>query len=105
MARQTFSGVAGMARLRMPRGASASLMAFITADNPPTVPHSPAPFTPNGLVVVGTGWLVTSGNVQPGEIIELRFAVWDVGDGYYDSVVLLDDFQWNLNPSQPGTTD
>ncbi|TPW07847.1 MAG: hypothetical protein FD127_4434, partial [Acidimicrobiaceae bacterium] len=33
----------------------------------------------------GTGWLKMSGNVSPGEIIEMRFVTWDTGDGWYDS--------------------
>ena len=51
----------------------------------------------------GTGWLTTSGNVVPGEIIELRFIVWDTGDHIYDSLVLLDNFQWSVTASTPGT--
>ena len=39
--------------------ASASFTAFITADSAPTVPDSPAPLTPSGLVLVGNYW--TSG--------------------------------------------
>ncbi len=52
----------------------------------------------------GTGWLNVSGNVKPGETIEIRFVIWDTGDQWYDSVVLLDSFVWNVNASQPGTT-
>ena len=51
----------------------------------------------------GTGWLVTTGNVKPGETMELRFAVWDTNDPWYDSVVLLDAFQWSLQATEPGT--
>lgn len=53
----------------------------------------------------GTGWLVTSGNVRPGEIVELRIALWDVGDTGHDSIALLDGFKWLENPTLPGTTD
>lgn len=53
----------------------------------------------------GTGWLVTSGNVRPGEIVELRVAIWDVGDHILDSLALLDGFKWLQQPAQPGTTD
>lgn len=53
----------------------------------------------------GTGWLVTSGNVRPGEIVELRIALWDVGDHILDSLALLDGFKWLSHPAQPGTTD
>jgi hypothetical protein len=51
----------------------------------------------------GTGWLVISGNVSPGETMELRFALWDTGDHWYDSVALLDDFRWSSAASTPGT--
>jgi hypothetical protein len=53
----------------------------------------------------GTGWLVTSGNVRPGEIVELRIALWDVGDHILDSLALLDGFKWLEHPTQAGTTD
>jgi len=51
----------------------------------------------------GTGWLVTSGNVKGGEIITLRIAIWDTSDGYYDSVSLIDNFEWSVDASTPGT--
>jgi hypothetical protein len=51
----------------------------------------------------GTGWLTTSGNVEPGETIEMRFVIWDTGDGYYDSVSLLDNWTWAATPATPGT--
>jgi len=46
----------------------------------------------------GTGWLLIRGNVVPGEIAELRIALWDSGDGIYDTVVLLDDLEWGPDP-------
>lgn len=57
----------------------------------------------NNMLGGGTGWLTTTGNVVPGEVIEVRFAIWDTGDPWYDSVVLLDNFVWSVNASQPGT--
>src|SRR2546421_721167 len=39
----------------MPSTDKASTMALTPADSEPTVPASPAPFTPSGLVDVGTG--------------------------------------------------
>lgn len=51
----------------------------------------------------GTGWLTTNGNVKPGETIELRLVIWDTGDPWYDSLVLIDNFQWSLDASTPGT--
>jgi hypothetical protein len=57
----------------------------------------------SNLVGGGTGWLTTSGNVKPGEKIELRFVLWDTSDGLYDSVALIDNFTWSLNAATPGT--
>ena len=51
----------------------------------------------------GTGWLVTSGNVKGGEVITLRIAIWDTSDGILDSTALIDNFQWSVDASQPGT--
>ena len=43
-----------------------------------------------------------SGNVKPGETMEIRFVLWDTGDPWYDSLVLLDNFEWSLQASEPG---
>jgi stigma-specific protein Stig1 len=51
----------------------------------------------------GTYWLTTAGNVIPGDIVELRIAIWDVGDTSYDSLAVLDGFQWLTNATLPGT--
>jgi hypothetical protein len=50
-----------------------------------------------------TGWLTTSGNVVPGEIMTLRIAIWDTSDHQYDSLALIDGFKWSADPSTPGT--
>lgn len=72
--------------------------------NPPSqFPADPGWCDTSNLAGGGTGWLVTSGNVVPREIIELRFALWDTGDPWYDSVVLLDNFQMSVEASEPGT--
>lgn len=42
-----------------------------------------------------TGWLDTKAPVKPGEIITLRFAIWDTNDPSLDSTVLLDHFRWS----------
>ena len=57
----------------------------------------------NAQIGGGTGWLTTSGNVNGGEIITLRIALWDTSDGILNSVALIDNFQWSLDPSDPGT--
>jgi hypothetical protein len=56
----------------------------------------------NNLLGAATGWWTLRGNVQPGETMELRLAIWDTADAYYDSVVLLDGFQWSVAPAVAG---
>jgi hypothetical protein len=51
----------------------------------------------------GTFWLTTAGNVIPGDIVELRIAIWDVGDSAFDSLAVIDGFQWLTNATLPGT--
>jgi hypothetical protein len=57
----------------------------------------------NNLLGGGTSYLSSAGNVVPGETIDVRFAIWDTSDAWYDSVVLLDNWAWSVNVSQPGT--
>lgn len=57
----------------------------------------------NNFVGGGTGWLVTSGNVVGGEIIKLRIALWDTSDGQLDSLAIIDNFEWSVEASEPGT--
>jgi hypothetical protein len=57
---QTRALVAGMPRLLIPSGLSASTTALTIAGNAPTVPAWPAPFAPSGLRLVGTGFEVIS---------------------------------------------
>lgn len=51
----------------------------------------------------GTYWLTTAGNVIPGQIVELRLSIFDVGDSAYDSLALIDGFKWLPNATLPGT--
>ncbi len=76
---------------------------FDIANPDPQFTDDPGWCDESNLTGGATGWLTTSGNVVPGEIIELRFAIWDTGDQWYDSVVLLDNFQWSVEASDPGT--
>lgn len=64
-------------------------------------PSSCEEFSPRGG---GTDWFVLRGNVQPGELIALRLAIWDNWDGFFDSVVLLDAFRWSVDTVEPGVT-
>lgn len=66
------------------------------------VQDSACPFPNNGLTGGGTGWLKMAGNVVPGAVMEIRFVIWDTGDSSWDSLVLLDNWVWLLQASQPG---
>ena len=57
----------------------------------------------NSLEGGGTGWLTTTGNVVPGEIITLRIAIWDTSDNVLDSLAVIDGFTWSVDTSNPGT--
>jgi hypothetical protein len=50
-----------------------------------------------------TAWLTTTGSVIPGQLVELRLAIWDVGDTQLDSTALIDQFTWSSQPLKPGT--
>ncbi len=45
-----------------------------------------------------TGWLTTQAPVQPWETMTIDLIIWDTGDQYYDSSVILDDWQWKPAP-------
>ena len=57
----------------------------------------------NSLTGGATGWLTTTGNVVPGEIITVRIAIWDTSDHAWDSLALIDAFTWSVDGAQPGT--
>lgn len=48
----------------------------------------------------GSPWLTATEAVVGGAVISLRFAIYDSGDGTYDSSALIDNFQWLLAPPQ-----
>ena len=52
----------------------------------------------------GTGWLEMAGNVEPGEIMDVRFAIWDAGGHLFDALVLLDNWRWSLDAASPGVS-
>jgi hypothetical protein len=75
-----------------------------------TCPTPPSPYCPLGVAqLMGTGfdtwyykgaagatrWLESQAPAAPGTIITILFAIWDAGNGEYDSTVLIDNFQWN----------
>lgn len=43
-----------------------------------------------------TKWLTTQAPVVPGETMQIEFILFDVEDNNYDSVTLIDNFQWGL---------
>jgi hypothetical protein len=52
-----------------------------------------------------TGWLETRVPATPGTIIQLRFVIYDSGDGTLDSTALVDNFRWLTEPGVAlGTT-
>lgn len=59
----------------------------------------------NGIADAGaTGWLTTKVPVDGGQEFTLRFAIWDTGDQLFDSTVIIDNFQWIIDPTQLGTS-
>jgi len=51
-----------------------------------------------------TRWLTSTTAVNPGETIELVFAVFDLSDSILDSYAFVDNVRWGCDPSaQPGT--
>jgi Ca-activated chloride channel family protein len=68
-------------------------------------PFHPIPNKGTGFDAHGsTGWLRTSWPIRGGERITLTFSIHDEGDGIYDSLVILDNFQWHEYDAV-GTTD
>ena len=51
-----------------------------------------------------TGWLRTTWSITPNETFTLTFTIHDEGDAIFDSLVLLDNFQWYGVPVDDGTT-
>lgn len=52
-----------------------------------------------------TNWLTTTAPVVPGEVITIDFTIFDVADHAWDSLVLLDAFQFSVTPSMVGTKE
>jgi len=52
-----------------------------------------------------TGWLTTTSPVEPGEMIDLYFSIFDEGDHILDSMVIIDNFRWEVTGSTGPCTD
>lgn len=50
-----------------------------------------------------TGWLTTQAPAKPGETLTIDLIIWDTGDEYYDSSVILDNWQWKPDPTAVST--
>ena len=51
-----------------------------------------------------TDWVTTTVPVTPGETFTLRLAIWDESDGILDSSIAIDDFRWEIEPTDQETT-
>ena len=52
-----------------------------------------------------TGWVRLEGPSSPGEELDLHFALFDMGDGYWDTNVVLDRWRWNCEGCVPNEVD
>ena len=49
----------------------------------------------------GTGWFQIKGSAEPGELLQITIAVFDMGDTILDTLVLLDRFAWDCEGCTP----
>lgn len=52
-----------------------------------------------------TSWLTTRAPVVPGQDTSLRFTIYDSGDGFLDSTVVIDNFRWLGDPTTDPITE
>jgi hypothetical protein len=52
----------------------------------------------------GTKWLTSTAPVRPGEDVTVVFAIFDNADATFDSMVILDHFEWTCSGAPPFTT-
>jgi hypothetical protein len=48
-----------------------------------------------------TGWFQIKGSAEPLELLQLSFAVFDMGDTVLDTYVIIDNFQWDCEGCTP----
>jgi hypothetical protein len=56
-------------------------------------------------IAQSTGWFAAKGSAQPNEVLQLTFALFDMGDSIYDTTVILDNFQWDCKGCVPTEVD
>jgi hypothetical protein len=69
-------------------------------------PGGTAALAGTGFDIVSGGateWLTTDAPIVPGETFTLDLLLFDVGDNILDSLVVLDNFRWSLEPVEVGT--
>ena len=82
---------------------------FLDYKDAPNTYDCPAPCTAPELQGTamqghaGTKWLTTTAGVVPGEDFTIVFAIFDLSDNILDSVVILDNFEWNCEGGPPVT--
>ena len=52
-----------------------------------------------------TGWYQANGTAVPGELLQLTFAVFDMGDTVLDTAVILDNFRWDCEGCTPSEVE
>jgi hypothetical protein len=52
-----------------------------------------------------TSWLRTTQAIVPGEDLELKLMIWNTGDHWLPSTILLDRFVWSADPTSGSVTD
>ncbi len=70
-------------------------------------PDGPAELAGTGFQLNNYGgatkWLKTTAPITPGETMTLELMIFDVTDNLWDSLALLDGFEWNITASAVGT--
>jgi hypothetical protein len=103
---EAWTGNISFDELGNPISINGVLMDYLDADSP-LCERSPceAPeldgFAMDGHA--GTRWLETVAPVVPGEEVEVIFAIFDLSDAYFDTVVLLDAVHWGCTDLPPLT--
>jgi hypothetical protein len=103
---EAWTGNISFDELGNPISATGVLLDYKDAPSPACPAPCDAPEL-SGFSMEGHGatkWLVTTAPVVGGEQVSLLFAIFDLSDGLYDSMVALDHFEWTCSGAPPFTT-
>lgn len=103
---EAWTGNISFDELGNPISATGVLLDYKDAPSPTCQAPCDAPEL-SGFSMEGHGatkWLMTTAPVVAGEQVSLLFAVFDLSDGAYDSMVALDNFEWTCSGAPPFTT-